>query len=137
MPDKWRLVRWTDPFILGTSGKDNLLYGPLFVYGCNSIGDFLAITASNDIAICLLQKANNRDRRYTEGKSENDVAQTAKGKKGDHKVDVRGAKDADNLSRILIIEVSPWSGDALDRTIDALTGFRPDSRKYLTAPSTK
>lgn len=98
MPDKWRLVRRTDPSILGTSGKNNLPYGPLFAYGYNSIRDCLGVTASNDIAIGLLQKADNRDRRYPEGKSKNNVAQTAKGEKGDNKVDVRGAKNARPLS---------------------------------------
>ena len=75
------------------------------------------VSRQHNIAIGALQKVDDGHRRHAEGKSKNNVAQTAGGKKGDNKVDVRGANNGSDLSGILATEVSPCSGDALERSI--------------------
>ena len=67
LPHEWRLGRRRGLSILGTSGKNNLLQGPFFADGCNSIRDLLVIAGGNYVAVGLLQKVNDRHRRYPKG----------------------------------------------------------------------
>ena len=65
---EWQLSGRADPFILSTSGKNNLLQPQFLDHGCNGLRDLLSITSDNDVAAGLLQKVDDRHWRYPEGK---------------------------------------------------------------------